>query len=169
VAELFPRFSLTALVGLQSQIYSVLVTSASRYWTIGPSVRWPLFDAGRSRANVIISEARRDRAQVEYEKAVLAALAEVEDSLGSLNREQEKQLRLTEAVESARQALAVAQGQYRFGLTPFLNVLLAEASLFQAQDRLAQSDQALAQQTIALYKALGAGWPAEPFPLPPQT
>ncbi len=169
VAELFPRFSLAALVGLQSQNLSDLVTSASRFWTVGPSVRWPLFDAGRARADVTISEARRDRAQAEYEKAVLAALAEVEDSLAGLNREREKQLRLAEAVGLARQALAVAQGQYRSGLTTFLNVLLAEASLFQAQDRLAQSSQHLALQTIALYKALGAGWPTVPPPSSPQT
>ena len=69
----------------------------------------------------------------------------------------------------ARQALAIARGQYKAGLTTFLNVLQSEASLFQSQDKLAQSGQRLAVQTIALYKALGAGWPSNPPPSIPQT
>ena len=169
VADLFPHFSLSALVGLQSRSLSDLITSSSRFWTVGPAVRWPLFDGGRTRAGVDISEARQDRARAVYEKTVLTALAEVEDALVALDRERQKHARLGEAVDSARQALAIARGQYKAGLTTFLNVLQSEASLFQSQDKLAQSGQRLAVQTIALYKALGAGWPSNPPPSIPQT
>ena len=169
VADLFPRFSLSALVGLQSRSLSDLIASSSHFWTAGPAVHWPLFDGGRTRAGVEISEARLDRARAIYEKTVLTALAEVEDALVTLSRERQKHARLGEAVESARQALTIARGQYKAGLTTFLNVLQSEASLFQSQDKLAQSGQRLAVQTIALYKALGAGWPADPPPPPPRT
>ena len=63
----------------------------------------------------------------------------------------------------------MARGQYTAGLTTFLHVLQSEASLFQSQDRLAQSSQRLAMQTIALYKALGAGWRPDSSSSPPQT
>ncbi len=83
-----------------------------------------------------------------------------------------KQQQLAAAVVAADQALTAARGLYTAGLTPFLNVLQSEATLFQARDRLAESDQRLALALIALYKALGGGWQsaaAEPHPAPPPT
>ena len=49
-AELFPRFSLSALIGLQSLSLDTLVTKGSRFWSVGPAVRWSLFDGGTARA-----------------------------------------------------------------------------------------------------------------------
>ena len=85
-AELFPRFSLGALFGVQSQSLGNLVSGSSRYWSVGPVVRWNLFDAGRTRALIDISEARRERAQLFYEKTVLTALTETENALVALDR-----------------------------------------------------------------------------------
>ena len=172
VAELFPRFSLGALLGLQASSLGDLLSRSSRFWTIGPAVRWPLFDGGAIRAGIEISEARRDQARAEYEKTLLTALAETEDALVALDRERVKQQQLAAAVVAADQALTAARGLYTAGLTPFLNVLQSEATLFQARDRLAESDQRLALALVALYKALGGGWQsaaAEPHPAPPPT
>ena len=52
-AELFPRFSLTGFLGLQSQDFSDLAMGPSRLWTTGPRVIWPLFEAGRIRATSV--------------------------------------------------------------------------------------------------------------------
>ncbi|NLB06074.1 MAG: TolC family protein, partial [Desulfobulbaceae bacterium] len=169
VAELFPRFSVGALVGLQASSLGDLLSRSSRFWTIGPAVRWPLFDGGAIRAGIEISEARRDQARVGYEKTVLTAPAETEDALVALDRERVKQQQLATAVTAADQALTAARGLDTAGLTPFLNVLQSEATLFQARDRLAESDQRMALALIALYKALGGGWQtaaAEPHPAP---
>jgi len=160
-AELFPRFSLSALGGLQSVSLPDLVATSSRFWAAGPSVRWPLFDGGRTRAGIEITEARRDRARITYEKTVLAALAEVENSLVALNREQATRSMLGEAVVTSQRAVVIARGQYKAGLTTFLNVLQSENALYQSQDKLALSDQRLAIDMIALYKSLGGGWQTE--------
>lgn len=158
MADLFPRFSLSALVGVQSGSLSDLVASGNRFWTVGPTVRWPLFDGGRTEAAVEISRAQRERARVAYEKTVLTALAETENSLVALDRERAVQQALTTAVTTSQRAVAIAQGQYKAGITPFLNVLQSENALYQTQDKLAQSTQRLALAMIALYKALGGGW-----------
>ena len=118
------------------------------------------------RAGVAVSEARRDQAQAGYEKTVLTALAETENALVTLDREREKRQQLTAAVTAAEQALTASRGLYRAGLTSFLNVLQSEATLHQAQDRLAQSDQLLALAMVALYKALGGGWQTAGPPAP---
>ena len=158
VAELYPRFSLSALVGLQSNTLSDLITAASRYWTLGPVVQWSLFDGGAIRAGIEINESRRDLAQATYEKTVLKALAEAEDALIVLDREQQRRNLLDTSVQSAQKAVTIARGQYKAGLTTFLNVLQGEASLYQSQDKLAQSDLRLSLAMVALYKALGGGW-----------
>ena len=158
IAELFPRFSLSALIGLQSTSLANLVTASSQFWSAGPAVQWSLFDGGRTRAAIAISEARRDQAQVTYVKTVLTALVETENALVAYAREQEKHKMLGEAVASGQQAMTLAKGQYEAGLTTFLNVLLSEAALYQSQDKLTQSDQRLALNMVALYKAMGGGW-----------
>jgi NodT family efflux transporter outer membrane factor (OMF) lipoprotein len=161
IAELYPRFSLLALLGLQSTSLGDLVAASSHFWAAGPTMRWSLFDGGRARASIAISEARLDHAQATYEKTVLTALAETENSLVAYAREQEKHAILGQAVASGQQALTLANGQYEAGLTTFLNVLLSQAALFQSQDKLTLSDQRLALNMVALYKALGGGWQTE--------
>ncbi|WP_319588891.1 efflux transporter outer membrane subunit [uncultured Desulfobulbus sp.] len=162
-AELFPRFSLSALIGAQSLSLDTLITKGSRFWSVGPAVRWPLFDGGTARATLEISEARRERAQVTYEKTVLSALAEAENGLVSLDRERATQKMLGEAVRASERAVVIARGQYKAGITTFLNILQSENALYQSQDKLAQSDQRLALNMIALYKALGGGWQNQPL------
>ena len=157
-AELFPRFSLGALIGLQSSSLSELISRSSRFWTVGPAIRWNLFDAGSTRAVIETSEARRERAQLLYEKTVLTALTDTENALVALDREQTTRTHYQEAVTASQRAVLIARGQYKAGITTFLNVLQSENALYQSQDKLALSDQRLGLQMIALYKALGGGW-----------
>ncbi|MCL1979893.1 MAG: efflux transporter outer membrane subunit, partial [Proteobacteria bacterium] len=161
-ADLFPRFSLSALIGLQSDSLAHLVTSSSRFWSVGPVVNWPLFDGGRRRAVVEASEAQRWRAELTYEKTVLTALAETESALAAQNREREACAMLQTAVDASQRATVIARGQYQAGLTSLLNVLQSETALYQSQDKQAQSRQRLAVNMIALYKALGGGWQLQP-------
>ncbi len=157
-ADLFPHFSLSALIGLQSTDLNQLITSGSRYWSLGPAIQWTLFDGGRTRAALDAKEAQLDRARLTYQKTVLTALADVEDALVAIQQEQAAKERFLEAVNSSRQAADLAKHQYTAGLNTFLNVLLATATLAQAEDKLVQSDQRLILATVALYKAMGGGW-----------
>lgn len=160
-AELFPKFSLSGLLGLQSRNLSDLVTSGSRYWSIGPTLSLSLIDQGRIRAGIEISNARRDQALAGYEVAVLAALAEVENALVAFTAEQDTESALTKAVTSGKKAVNTANGMYEAGLTDFLNVLQSERALYQSEDQLEQSRQRLSLSLVAIFKALGGGWQVE--------
>lgn len=59
-AALFPRFSLTGSFGLQSQELNDLPEGDSRFWVVGPAVRWPILDFGRVRAAIGVQDARAD-------------------------------------------------------------------------------------------------------------
>lgn len=157
-ADLFPKFSLNALLGLRSSSLGDLVTAGSRYWSIGPTLNLSLFDQGQRRATVKINEARRDGLLAEYEQTVLTALAEVEDGLVAFAHEQTTGQILAEAIVSGEKAVNIANGLYEAGLTDFLDVLQSEQALYQSQDQLAQSDQRLTLAMVAIFKALGGGW-----------
>jgi NodT family efflux transporter outer membrane factor (OMF) lipoprotein len=160
-ADLYPKFSLTGSFGWESAQSGSLFTSASSAWSLGPAFRWPVFDSGRIRANIRVQDARQEMALAAYEKAVLTGYEDVENALVAYAKEQARNVPLRAAVASATRALDVARQQYRSGLTSFINVLDAERTVYQAQDNLVQSDQAVAQDLIALCKALGGGWPGE--------
>jgi multidrug efflux system outer membrane protein len=158
MADLFPKFSLTGVGGLQSISASDWFTGRSRYWSIGPTISWSIFDAGRIRANIEIRNAQQEQALNQYEKTVLAALGDVEKSLVSYSREQVRQRSLAEAVASSRRAVEMANELYIRGLNDFLNVLDTQRSLYAAENDLAQSEATMASNLVALYKALGGGW-----------
>lgn len=157
-ADLFPRFSLTGAAGLQSLRAASLLQGNSFFYSLGPGMTWPIFDAGRIRANIAVQNARQEQALLRYERTVLTSLREVEDALTAYGSEQTRRQALASAVSEDRRTVTIALDQYRQGVTDFLTVLDAQRSLFRSQDSLAQSDQAVATDLVALYKALGGGW-----------
>jgi NodT family efflux transporter outer membrane factor (OMF) lipoprotein len=158
VAGLFPQFSLTGLLGLQSNSLSNLLSSGSRYWSVGPSISWSLFNGGSRRANIELNQARREEAQITYEKTVLNALGEVESTLLSLSHEEEIQTSLATAAQSAARALELATGRYQAGLSGLLDVLVSERALYQSEDQLILSSLQRNTDLVALFKSLGGGW-----------
>ena len=157
-ADLFPKFSLTGSLGLESLQLKTLANSASAFWSFGPTVSWRIFDAGQIWANIHVQNARQEEALIQYRQAIIQSLADVENALTAYNREQARNSSLRGAVEANRQAVALSKQLNEAGVVDFLNVLTAQQSLYQSEDQLAQSDQTVSTDLIALYKALGGGW-----------
>ncbi|HQL93580.1 MAG TPA: efflux transporter outer membrane subunit [Candidatus Hydrogenedentes bacterium] len=160
-ADLFPKFALTgALSGQDDALYG-LKRGANLLWSVGPTVQWPVFDAGRIRANIRVQNARQEQALAAYEKAVLTSLEEAENALVAYAREQNRLASLDQAVTAAGAALTLAKDLYTQGLTDYLRVLDAERSVASAEAQRAQSRAAVLINLAALYKALGGGWSPE--------
>jgi multidrug efflux system outer membrane protein len=160
-AELYPKFDLTAGLGLQeSSVSKFLKASSGRYWSIVPGVTWNLFDGGKARATVRNKRAVYQEKLAKYRATFLQALEDVENALAAYYAEQTKRRILAESVRANEEALALARERYRKGLTSFLDVLTAENSLYTAQSNLSKSEANLLTDLIVLYKALGGGWNA---------
>ena len=157
-ADLYPRFSLSGVFGVTSISASDWFSAPSRFWSIGPTISWPVFDAGRIRANIDVRTARQEQALTQYEKTVLTAFEDVENALVSYAKEQTRYRSLTDAVVANRRALALADDLYKNGLVDFLNVLDSQRALNAAENDLAQSEATMSTNLVALYKALGGGW-----------
>jgi multidrug efflux system outer membrane protein len=157
-ADLFPRFFLTGALGLHSMELSSFLSAGSRFWSVGPTVAWPLFAGGRIRSNIEAQNARQEQALIFYEQVVLTSMEEVENALVAYAKEQATRRAIAESVAANQRAVEISQALYKKGLTDFLNVLVNQRFLYQAQDALAVSEQKVSTNLVALFKALGGGW-----------
>jgi len=161
-ADLFPKFSLTGTLGLQSNQLSMLASSAGRIYSGGPSVTWQIFQGGAIVSNIRMQEALRDQSFITYQETVLGAFQDVENALVAFNKEQEHYKSLKDSVDANSKAADLSLQLYTEGLLDFLNVLVAQRSLYTAENALVQSSQNISTDLISLYKALGGGWETYP-------
>lgn len=159
-AEFFPKFFLTGTAGYQSLDAGSLFSPASKFWSAGPSVRWRLLEYPRLRAQVRAQDAQQNQALAQFEQTVLIALEDVENALVAYGKEKERLGALREAVDASRRAVELANELYAKGLGEFLNVLVAQRALYQAEDAVVVSQRTVSENLVALYKALGGGWAA---------
>jgi multidrug efflux system outer membrane protein len=156
-ADLYPSLSLTGVFGLQSQKAGDFARWDSRYFVLGPSLRWPLLDFGRVRAEIDVQDAGVAAARAEFAAAVVRALTDVEVALVQVHRERERGLALAAARDAAVEATAIARERHAQGTLEYLDLLDAERTLDQTDDDLAQSRLLQSTAVVSLYKALGGG------------
>ena len=159
-AAFFPTITLTGSYGTASTSLSGLFDHSA--WSFIPQVTLPLFDAGRTRNNLRVSEGQRDIATAQYEKAVQTAFRDVADALAgraTLVDQLAAQQAETDA-EAAR--FKLSDLLFTSGVASSLDQLDAQRSLFASQQALVQVKLALLQNRIAVYRALGGGWTPAP-------
>jgi NodT family efflux transporter outer membrane factor (OMF) lipoprotein len=156
--ELYPKFRLSGSIGLEALTFDNLFLHSSRTYGITPGVSWNIFDAGKIRQNIEVQNALQEQSLIQYEQAVLTALADVENALVAYTREQARMHSLREASLAAQRASDLAQSQYASGLIDFQVVLSAQRALLSLQDQLASSEADVSSNLIRLYKAVGGGW-----------
>ena len=166
VADLFPRFTITAAGGYQAEGLSHLIETASRFGSIGPTLDLPLFDAGRRTATIHLQNVRAQEAAIDYARTVLGALHEVENDVAAYTTDQDRRVSLEAASAASREALTLARQRYESGVTSFIEVLDAERTLQQNELSRAETTTAVSTDLVALYKALGGGWENAPGSAP---
>lgn len=165
-ADLFPRVSLSGLIGLASGLWGDLWDDQSAIYSIGATIDWTLIDFGRVRGRIGASEARAQQALASYEQTVALALEETEGALTQFTRDAQRSERLANAARSAEAAAKLARLRYETGVTDFLAVLDAERESLSNQDALVQSQTSNATSLVAVYRALGGGWSLPSAPAP---
>lgn len=158
MAAYFPTLTLSAQGGFESSVLSQLLRAPSRFWTLGPDIAATLFDGGLRAARTEAARAAYDQNVATYRQTVLTAFQDVEDNLASLRILEKEIVVQQQAVESAQQALAIINNQYKAGTVAFINVLTAQTTAFTAQQKLANIAGQRMVSSVGLVKALGGGW-----------
>jgi multidrug efflux system outer membrane protein len=164
VADLFPRVTFTGSTGYVAARSGDLGDHGTDAYVIAPGISWGIFDLGHVQARIAASKARQRGALLQYEKTVLGALEETEDSLVTHARARDRLVHDQAAVKASNTAADLARVRYENGASDFLQVLDAERTELESEDRLARSRTEAATSLIAVYKALGGGWEEAPHP-----
>ena len=159
-AQYFPQIELTGLLGAQSRALTSLFTGPARDWNFTPSVTLPLFNAGRIRYGVRLTEAQKQEALAGYEKSIQTAFREVSDALVNYHRTAEQRAQQELLVKALQDSVRLSNLRYTGGLDSYLQVLDAERNLFQGNLALARLKRDELVSIVSLYRALGGGWQA---------
>jgi len=164
VADLYPSFFLTGAVGQQSADFSTLFSGASTAWSIGPTVRWPIFQGGSLRARVDAAEAQHARAIFAHQRAVRAAIADAEAALTRYAQARLAYDRTRNAAEVQREATLLARQAYDNGLTDLEPVLRSQRQLYALTQQVVEAHASMLIALTSLNKTLGGGWPEDVHP-----
>src|SRR6185295_13263764 len=154
-AAYFPQISLTGFLGGQGTQLSSLFSGPSAVWNFTPQVTQPIFTAGRIKSEVRLTQALRDSALIQYEKAIQTAFTEVSDALVAHQRVRESRVQQELLVAALQDRTRLAYVRYRGGVDTLLNALDSDRDLFQAELALSQIRSNELNSVVQLYKALG--------------
>jgi len=154
-AALFPRITLTGLLGFASSALAKLFTGGAFGWSAGADATYTIFQSDAGHANVRLSEAQRNAAVATYQKTIQTAFREVADALarrGTINDEIAARQRQQAATADT---YVLTEARYRAGIDPFLTVLDAQRSYYAAQQQMVQTKLTAAQNIVTLYQSIG--------------
>ena len=154
-ADLYPRVSISGVLGLLAGRGSDFARPDSRFWAVTPALSWAGFDIGSARARLRGAEAASREALASYEQSVLLAIEETENALVSYREEQARLLKLGDQARESARAAAIARVRFREGLSEFLTLLDAERTQLAAEDAVARAEADVFIRVVALYKSLG--------------
>ncbi len=157
-AQQLPTISLTGALGLQSDNLAHLFTGGASVWSIGAGLLGPIIDWGKYQARTEGAEARAKQAAIRYEQSVQTAFREVSDALSNVALAAETERDLRALVDAADNSLRLASQRYEAGYSGYLDVLIAQRTLNDAQLALVRNRQSFLAYTVDLMSSLGGGW-----------
>lgn len=157
-AAYFPQISLTGTAGYESPALTNLFTGPAGIWNLAASVSQPIFQGGRLRSNVRLTEAQREQMRLTYEQTIQGAFRDVSNGLVAYRKNREFRVQQEHLLESAQDAARLSEVRFKAGTTDYLEVLTNETNSFSAELGLAQAQANELLALVQIYQALGGGW-----------
>lgn len=158
-AAFFPSIQLTGQTGVQSLALQTLFGPGAWFYTMTTALTQPIFDGGNLLGQLEVNQANQLIALQTYRKAVINGFSDVEQGLIALEQQTRRERLQAAAVRSSRTAFRLSETRLREGTLDLVTLLNTQQTLFNAQDLLTQARQARLLAAVALFQALGGGWP----------
>jgi len=157
-AQFFPDMPLTASFGTASRALLSLLSGPAAIWNVAPTLTQPLFQGGRLRANLKLTEAQQQQAVLTYQQTVQKAFRQVSDALVDYAKYRQFREHQESLTTAARESADLSEVRYRGGVASYLEVLTNETNYFNAQLNLSRAMLNERVALVQLYNALGGGW-----------
>lgn len=158
-AQWWPKLFLSALLGRQDLRLNTLDLAPVPFSNVAMAFAAPIFNAGRIDAGIKVQSARADEALLAWQKAVLVAVQEVEDSLLVRAQEADRTEALALTAQNRHLSLQRAESLQREGQIDLLVLLDVQRSVLASELALSEGRLQQALADVQLYKALGGGLP----------
>ena len=157
-AQFFPNLSISASGGVGGDSLSSIFDPAGKtIYGLG-TLTQPLFEGGKLRGQLQLSQETKQEMVLSYQKAIVGAFRDVSNALIALNKQRANREQQEMLVAAAQDATRLARIRYQGGSTGYLEVLTTDSNLYTAQLNLVSAQQAEALTLVQLYSALGGGW-----------
>jgi NodT family efflux transporter outer membrane factor (OMF) lipoprotein len=168
-AQTWPKLFVSALAGRQDLRINAVDLATARFTHVAAAFAMPFFDAGRIQAGIAAQAARETEAQLAWQKAILVAVEDVENSLAQ-RRDTARRVALLEAAATARrQSVRHAQSLYREGQGDIPSLLDVQRLLLSSELALVEAQMQRTHADVQLFKALGGGWKSPCVPASAQS
>lgn len=153
--EMFPSLKLTGRLGGENSELANFLESPT--WFISGVLTGPIFNMGKNKAKHKAAQAVYEQEVYTYEKAVLEAFKEVNNSIITFNKMKEVYRSQEALYESTKRYNKLAKDQAIGGVVLHIEVLDAQRQLFDAEIALNTAILNELISMVTLYKALGGG------------
>jgi len=164
VAAYYPTLTLSASGGFDATNIAKWFSLPSRFWSLGTQLAEPIFEGGKRRAQVHLTEAQYDATVANYRQTVLTAFQQVEDNLAALRILAQESIAVDAAVKAAEESLAISTFQYKAGTVAYLQVITSQATALADERTAVDLLTRRLTSSVLLIQALGGGWDASAIP-----
>jgi NodT family efflux transporter outer membrane factor (OMF) lipoprotein len=164
VAAYYPTLTLSASGGFEATDIAKWFSLPSRFWSLGAGLSEVVFEGGKRRAQVKMTEAEYDGTVANYRQTVLTAFQQVEDNLAALRILGEEATAADLATKAAKDSLDIATYQYKAGTVNYLTVITAQATYLANEQTVVNLLARRLTSSVLLIQALGGGWDSSEVP-----
>ena len=157
-ALFFPSIGITGMAGGLSNDFSDLGRGDAAIWSLSSGLTQPLFRGGAIRFNYEAAQAQFQEALAQYQKAVQNSFRETADAIVTIEKLRAAREQIEKMVAALQDASDLARARYDGGLSSYLDILIVDQKLFDAELKLAELRGAEFTAMVNLYRALGGGW-----------
>ncbi|MDR3763996.1 MAG: efflux transporter outer membrane subunit [Acidobacteriota bacterium] len=157
-AAFFPNISFSVSGGGTMGHATSASSGQTTLWSAAGQLSQPIFNGGRLRSNLKVTEAQQREALLTYQQTIQKSFGEVSDAAIGYHKLHEVRLQQDSNVKHLAEAEALSRQRYEGGLVAYSEVLDAQRVLFSARLSLAQARGNEQIALVTLYKTLGGGW-----------
>ncbi|NHN24967.1 efflux transporter outer membrane subunit [Flavobacterium jejuense] len=158
-AYFYPALNITASTGVNSfQSSNWFNIPASLFGSVAGGLTAPLLNRKSIRTQYKIAKVQREQAVIQFRQTVLVAVSEVSNALVKIEKSKEQFELANERVATLQRAVGNADLLFKNGLATYVEVIIAQGNLLQAELELALLKKDRLSANVELYRSLGGGW-----------
>ncbi|MCB0401049.1 MAG: efflux transporter outer membrane subunit [Flavobacteriales bacterium] len=158
-ANFYPRFDITAGVGLQAFDPSHLVKAPeSMLYNVAGDLMAPLINRNAIKANYFSASSKQVQAVYNYERTVLNAYIEVVNQLSKIDNLEKSYDFKQQQVQTLTESITISTNLFKSARADYMEVLMTQRDALESKMELIETKTAQMNAYVKMYQALGGGW-----------